>query len=140
MNYLDTNIIIYAIENDEKYGKSCKKILTDIQKNNLKACCSIIVLVEVINVLVKINKILKKENKEELNIRKNIDSILSLPIVWFDLNFFVIKKASEYDYKISGVDYIHISTMELNSIKKVLSADAELDKIETIKRIDPLKY
>ncbi|MBI2449559.1 PIN domain-containing protein [Candidatus Pacearchaeota archaeon] len=99
-----------------------------------------VILVETINVLTKINKILNHENKKELDIRNNIDAILSLPITWFDLNFLVIKKAAEYDYLISGVDYIHLASMELNSITKIISADEELDKIDFLKRTDPLEY
>lgn len=139
MIYIDTNVIIYAIENHPKYGEACKKILIDVESKKLKVCASMIVLVEIINVLTKINKILKKENKKELNITENIDAILSLPIIWFDLNFLIIKKAADYDYLISGVDYIHLASMELNSITKIISADEELDKIDIIKRIDPLK-
>lgn len=139
MKYLDTNIIVYALENHPKYGKSCKKILSNIESEKLKVCSSILVLVEFLNVLTKINKILKKENKKQLDIAKNVDAVLSLPIVWFDLNFFTIKRASSYDFSVSGVDYIHIATMELNDVKEVISADKELDKVDFIKRIDPLK-
>ncbi len=139
MMYLDTNIIIYAIENHPKYGNVCKKILLDIESGKLKVCSSILVLVEIINVLTKINKVLKKERKK-LNIKENIDAILSLPIVWLDLNFFIIKKASEYDYNVSGVDYVHIASMELNSVKKIISADEEISKVDFIKRVEPLKY
>ena len=140
MIYLDTNIIIYAIANDEKYGKSCKNILLDIESEKIEVCASTLVLVEVINVLKNINKILKKENKKELDIRKNIDSILSLPIIWFNLDFFIIKKAAEYKYNIVGVDYLHIASMEINSVTQIFSADEELDKVDFIKRIDPLNY
>ncbi len=139
MMYLDTNIIIYAIENHPKYGNACKKILLDIESSKLKVCSSILVLVEIINVLTKINKFLKKEGKE-LNIKENIDAILSLPIVWLDLNFFIIKKAAEYDYNVSGVDYVHIASMELNSVKKIISADEEISRVDFIKRVEPLKY
>jgi len=140
MKCLDTNIIIYAIGNEEKYGKACKKILLDIESGKLKIGSSIQVLVEIINVLTKINKTLKSEEKEELDIRKNIDAILSLPIIWFDLNFFIIRRAAEYNYNISGVDYIHIASMELNSIKTIISADKELNKVDIIQRVDPLNY
>ena len=30
MKYLDTNVIIYAIENNSKYGNKCKNILEQI--------------------------------------------------------------------------------------------------------------
>lgn len=140
MIYLDTNIIIYAIENHPKYEKKCKNILEDIESEKLKAGCSVLVLVEIINVLTKLNKVLKEKKERTLDTRKNIDAVLSLPIIWLDVNFAVIKKASDYDYNMPGADYVHIATMELNSIKKIISADADFDEAEFIDRIDPLEY
>ncbi len=140
MKYLDTNIIIYAITNDAKFGAACKQILLDLETGKLKACASVLVLAEIINVLSKINRMLENAGKAGLDIRKNIDAILSLPIVWFDLNFLTIKKAAEYKFRVSGIDYLHVATMELNSVKESLSGDKELDKVDFIRRIDPLKY
>ena len=87
---MKSNVISHAIENHPKYGKACKRILLDIESGKLKVCASMLVLVEVINVLTKINKILRGESKNELDIRSNIDAILSLSIVWFE--FFGGKK------------------------------------------------
>ena len=140
MIYVDTNVFIYAIENHPKYGEVCKKILLDIESEKVKASASVLVLVEIINVLTKINKILKGQGKKSLDIKENIDAILSFPVTWFDLDFLIIKKASEYTYNVTGVDYIHIATMEINSVTEIVSADDELDKIKFIRRIDPKKY
>jgi len=140
MIYIDTNIFIYAIENHPEYGEDCKRILLEVEKGKLKVCASILVLVEIINVLTKMNKIIEKRGRKPLDIRKNIDAILSLPIVWFDLTFLVIKRASEYTYSITGVDYVHIATMEINLVWEVISADKELDKIKFITRMDPKEY
>lgn len=140
MIYLDTNIIIYAIENHPRYGKVCTKILLDIQNEKLKCCSSMLLFIETINVLIKINKVLKERDEKQLDIRENIDAILSLPITWFDINFPIIRHASEYDYNVSGVDYIHIATMEVNGIRKIISADNEFDRVDIIKRVDPLEY
>ena len=140
MKYLDTNVLVYAIENHPKYGEACKNILLDIESEKLDVCSSILVLVEFLNVLTKINKVLKKQGKKLLDIRKNIDAVLSLPVVWFDLNFFLIKRAAEYDFNVSGVDFIHIASMELNLITDIISADKELDIVTIIRRIDPLNY
>jgi len=140
MIYLDTNVIIYAIENHPKYGKKCKHILEDVESEKLKVSCSFLVLIEMINVLTKINKELKERGEKILDIRKNIDAVLSLPIIWLDMNFAIIKRASEYDYNTSGVDYIHAATIELNSITKVISADGDFDEITFVKRLDPLEY
>jgi hypothetical protein len=48
--------------------------------------------------------ILEVAQKEKLNIRKNIDAVLSLPIKWIELDFAIIRRASEYQFKVSGID------------------------------------
>jgi len=138
--YIDTNIFIYAIENHPKYGKSCTRILSDIQQKSIEAASSILVLVELVNVLVKMNKILSDKGEKKLVIKDNIEAVLSLPIIWIDLEFLIIETASTFDYGINGVDYVHIASMEANSITQVLSADQELDRVKSIKRIDPGDY
>ncbi len=140
MKYIDTNIFIYAISNNEKYGSVCRKILLDIENGKLRVCASMLVLVEIINSLSKINKELKKINQKSLEIKQNINAILSYPITWFELEFFTIKKSTEYFFAIASTDYFHLATMELHSIKEIISADEELDKVDFIKRIDPLDY
>jgi|SRR3989344_2410359 len=140
MKYIDTNIFIYAIENHPSYGKVCKKILLDVQEGRLKTGASILVLVEIVKVLVKLNAELKKRKHKPLDLNANLDAVLSLPIMWFDLDFFTIRKATEYPYNITAQDYFHIATMELNSVKEVISADRDFDKALFIKRIDPSDY
>ncbi|MBE0512633.1 PIN domain-containing protein, partial [Candidatus Bathyarchaeota archaeon] len=103
-------------------------------------CASTMVLVEVINVLCKLNRILEEAQKEKLNIRKNIDAVLSLPIKWIELDFAIIRRASEYQFKVSGIDCVHVASMELNLVNEIISADEELNKIDFIKRIDPLTF
>lgn len=140
MYYVDTNIFVYAIENHPKYGKACKKILEDVESGKLKVSASVLVLVELINVIAKLNKILEKEKKRTLDLRDNIEAVLSLPIIWIDLDFLIIEKASEYSYEINGVDYVHIASMEINSINGIISADTDLDKVKTFQRVDALDY
>jgi len=140
VKYLGTNVIIYAIESHPKYGEKCKDILKAVEDAKLEVCASTLVLVEVINVLCKLNWILEEAQKEKLNIRKNIDAILSLPIKWIELDFAIIRRASEYEFKVSGIDYVHVTSMELNLVNEIISADEELNKIDFIKRIDPLTF
>ena len=135
MMYLDTNIFIYAIENHPEYGESCKKILSDVMDNKIAASCSMLVLAELLNVLVKIRKSITK-----IDVKRSIQAVLSMPITWLDMDFFIIENASEFNYKITGIDYIHLATMKVNGIAKVVSADGELDKADFIERIDPLEY
>lgn len=118
----------------ERSAKRFSRIL------KLKASAFVLVLVELINVLTKLNRILKKRGRRPLNIKENIQAVLSLPLVWIDLDILIIEKASEYTFEINGVDYIHVASMEVNSINEVLSADKDLDKVRTVRRIDPLEY
>lgn len=140
MKYLDTNIIIYAIENHPKYGEACKRILAEIESGKLRASCSILVLVELINVLKKLNQIPSKRDEKGLVIEDNIEAVLSLGITWIDLDFLIIERASTYSFDMSGIDYIHLASMEINSISEILSADSDFDDIPTVRRIDPLAY
>ncbi len=140
MIYLDTNVIVYAIENHPRYGASCKKILEDVQDGRLEAGCSVLVLVELINVLKKVNDFLKKHRKPTLNLADNVDAVMSLPLTWLDLDFLAIERASTYSYDVSGIDYVHISSMELGSITEIISADRELDRVKILARIDPVDY
>ncbi len=140
MIYVDTNVFVYAIENHPKYGKSCTGILKDVESGKLEASCSVLVLVELINVLKRINDYLSREGRGRLDIERNIEAVMSLPLVWIDLDFLVIEKASAYAFDVNGVDYVHVASMELNSIHEVLSADKGLEKVGILERIDPLDY
>ena len=140
MIYVDTNVFVYAIENHPRYGASCKKILEDLQEGRLEAACSVLVLVELINVLKKVNDVLSRERKSTPNLGANIEAVMSLPVTWLDLDFLVIERASSYSYDVGGIDYVHISSMELNSITEIISADRELDRIRILTRVDPVEY
>jgi len=140
LKYLDTNVIVYAIENHPRYGEGCKRILEDVESGKLRVSCSMLVLVELISVLKKLNGVLSKQGGKELVIEDNIEAVLSLPITWIDLDFLIIEKASAYSFNIGGVDYTHVASMEISSITEILSADRDFDKIPTMKRIDPLGY
>lgn len=140
MKYLDTNVIGYAIEGHPKYGRACGKILADIQAGRLKAACSILVLVELISVLRKVNRELERRRLPPLDIRANIDAVLSLPITWLELGVFLLKRAAEYQYNIHGADYVHLASLELHDIREIISADSDFDKAGFVKRIDPLEY
>lgn len=140
MIYIDTNVFVYAIENHPRFGRNCRRILEDIEGERLEASCSVLVLAELVNVLKKINDVISKQGKKVLNIERNIEAVMSLPVVWIDLDFLVIEKASTYKFDVNGIDYMHVASMELNSMNEILSADRELDKVNLIRRTDPLDY
>jgi predicted nucleic acid-binding protein len=140
MYYLDTNVLVYAVENHPLYGGRSQKILADVVKGRIAVYSSMQVLSEVISTLVKINRLQEREGGEKIDIPRKIELILALPINWIDVDFQVIKGAASYGYKISGSDYIHLASMELFSLNKIFSADREFDKVGFLARIDPLNY
>ncbi len=139
MIYVDTNVIVYAIENHPRFGSSCKKILQDVEGGVLEAGCSVLVLAELINVLKRLNDT-ELRGSRRLSIEKNVQALLSLPIVWLDMDLAVIERASTYSFDVNGVDFVHVATMEINSMTEILSADKDLDRVKTIQRTDPLDY
>lgn len=140
MKYLDTNILVYAIEQHPEYGRSCTHILRMIQNKKLTVGASTLVLLETVGVLRKLNGILKRKKHRPLDIHENISAILSLPIVWFDLNPVIIKRATRYDDSIQTNDLIHVVTAELNEMKEIISADTDFDRVDFLKRIDPKTF
>jgi predicted nucleic acid-binding protein len=118
----------------------CTKILSDLQEKKIQGACSVLVLVELINVLTKLNKIISDKGQNKLVIADNIAAVLSLPIIWIDLDISIIETASKYEYPINGVDYVHIASMNGNTIDEIFSVDRDLDKVKAIERIDPLDY
>ncbi len=140
MIYLDTNVFAYAIANDGKYGSPCKRILLAVEKGKLEAVCSMLVLVELQSVLRKFNKLRKREGHSPYDVPANVDAVLSYPITWLDIDFLTVKRAAEYAYNIAGPDCVHVASMELAGVSRIISADAEFDKAEIVRRTDPLDF
>jgi predicted nucleic acid-binding protein len=132
--YIDTNIWIYAITAHPKYGKKCKQILEKLEKGELKAAISVQVLSEVAGVL-----------HQQFGVKDTVEhivAIISYPLEVIDLTPDIVVRGAEYsrDYGILPYDGIHVATALNQMIKKILSADKELDKVPFIERVDPLDY
>lgn len=132
--YLDTNIWIYAITAHPKYGKKCKQILEKLEKGEFKAAISVQVLSEVAGVL-----------HQQFGVKDTVGhvvAIMSYPLEVIDLTPDIVVRGAEYsrDYGILPYDGIHVATALRQMVKKILSADKELDKVPFIERVDPLDY
>mgnify|MGYP001087336850 CR=1 FL=1 len=132
--YIDTNIWVYAILAHHKYGKRCGEILKELEVGQLKAVISTQVIAELAGVLYS-----------QYGVRDTtgyIDAVLSYPLDIYLVYPDTIRAACEYarSYRILPYDGIHIALAVEHGLKKVLSADKELDKIDFIERIDPLEY
>ena len=129
MIYLDANIFIYSLINDDKLGDKSRKILTKIAKRETNGFTSILTWDEVVYVLRKI-----------IGIDKSIDEgnkLLNFPnLIFLDSNKKTIEKAQKImeKYKIKPRDAIHIATALTNNIDKILSDDKDFDGIREIQR------
>lgn len=133
MIYIDTNVWIYAAIAHPRYGRRCKAILEWIEKGELKAIISAQVLSEVAGVLYQ-------QYREDPT--KHVVAVLSYPVKIVDVTPDIVLRAVEYsrDYGILPYDGIHVASAVSSLVTEVLSADKELDKVDIIKRIDPLRF
>jgi predicted nucleic acid-binding protein len=140
MIYFDTNVFINAVTKDRKYGKSCTKIMDDVEAGKVDAVCSRLVLVEFVNSLTHINRELRRHAREPFQVPALTNALISLVPNWYELNDQVVRRASARTEKMNPADYFHIATMEVAGIEKIVSADSDFDKVGWVKRIDPLKF
>lgn len=132
--YIDTNIWIYAMIAHPKYGEKCKEILKKIEAKTVEAAISTQVLGEVAGVLYSKYKV--KDTTSQLN------AILSYPINIYIVHPDTIRVAAEYarDYGITPYDGIHVALAAEYNVTDIISADKEFDKIDLIRRIDPIEF
>ncbi|MDH7477694.1 MAG: type II toxin-antitoxin system VapC family toxin [Candidatus Bathyarchaeota archaeon] len=132
--YIDSNIFFYAKILDRQYGRACAEILSKIEKGELKAATSTLVIVELANALSKYG--LADEVKDV------VDAIFSLNINILDVDSLDVRTAARvYDeFRISPYDCVHVAIMRKAGINEIISADKDFDKINWIKRRDPQKF
>ncbi|RLF22351.1 MAG: hypothetical protein DRN15_09335 [Thermoprotei archaeon] len=115
---------------DRVYGRPCVEIVRMIYTKALRAVISSIILLEVANALRKYRV---------PNIAERIKSILSLPLRVVDVTIDDILRAIELSErrKISPYDALHITIMDRERVRMIISADKDFDRIDWVTRIDP---
>jgi len=133
MIYVDSNVFIYAVVADEKTEKKTllsKKILLKIAQGSLKAATSSLTWDEFVWVIRRIfgSEVAIIEGKKFLRFP-------NLKILSVDEK--VIREAQKIveKYRIKPRDAIHVACALKNGIKKVISDDPDLDRVEEIERI-----
>lgn len=119
---------------DRQYGDACAEILSKIEKGELKAVTSTLVIIELANALRKYG--LADEVKDV------VDAIFSLNINVFEVDSLDVRTAARvYDeFRISPYDCVHVAIMRKAGIIDILSADKDFDKITWIRRLDPKNF
>ncbi|MDO9517743.1 MAG: type II toxin-antitoxin system VapC family toxin [Methanosarcinaceae archaeon] len=129
MNYLDSNLIIYAILDDTKIGNWSREVLERVQNAEIPGCTSFLTFDEV---YYKVNKI----KGTDIAI-KNLEAFLLMPNMRFiDVNDIIIWKSLELikEYMFLPRDAIHAATALIAGADTIISQDADFDNIKGLKR------
>jgi len=129
--FIDSNIFFYAKILDREYGESCAKILGRIDRGELKAATSTLVIIELANALRKYGL-----GKEAKNV---VDAIFSLDLQVYEIEQLDVRNALRLfdEFGISPYDCVHVAVMKRAGITQIISADKDFDKIAGIQRLDP---
>lgn len=135
MNFIDSNVIMYAAGRDHPLKKPAITILSKIHSGELKAVSSIEVLQEIIYRYWSIDEL-------EKGCQVFDDFIGLIPFVLeiksADL---ILAKTLILKYRrLTPRDSIHASVMKNNNISAIISADRHFDLIPGIKRKDIMEF
>ena len=129
MNYLDSNLVIYAILDGTGVGDWARGVMECVQNGVLPACTSFLTFDEV---FYKVKKV-----KGTGIAVKNLEAFLAIPNMRFiDVNGTVIWRALELirKYNIIPRDAIHAATAFVVGAETIFSQDNNFDGIKGLKR------
>lgn len=132
--FVDSNVFFYAKIFDRQYGSACAEILGKIEKGELEAATSTLVIVELANAL-------RKYGLED-EVKDVVDAVFSLDINVLEVDLLDVRVAARvYDeFRISPYDCVHAAVMKKADIANIISADKDFDKVTWIKRFDPRNF
>lgn len=135
MKGIDSNILVYALNKDLPEHKACNDLLKNIAEGNETVSIPAIVFMESFHALVHAYKFKESEVKERIEAILDSENINVLDITISTI--FLAFEIAE-DYKTGGRDSLIAASLLENNVKTIYSHDKDFDKIETIKRIDPI--
>ena len=126
--YIDANIFIFALCYDDENGERYRKLLKDVHEGKKIGVTSCLTVDEVWWYI--------KKTKSEL-FNEASAALLNLNIKFSEVSKSMLYKAREYmiRYNLKPRDAIHVSTMESQNIKEIMSTDEDFDKVPWIKRV-----
>ncbi len=129
--FIDSNVFFYAKVFDREYGDACARVLGKIEKGELEATTSTLVVVELANAL-------RKHGLSD-EVKDVVDAVFSLDIRVFEVDSLDVRTAARiYDeFRVSPYDCVHAAVMKKAGVDEIISADKDFDKIDWIRRRDP---
>ncbi|MBI2499613.1 type II toxin-antitoxin system VapC family toxin [Candidatus Woesearchaeota archaeon] len=125
--YVDANIFVYSIVNNENLGNKCRLILNAIQNSTIVGITSCLTFDEILWSIRKIDP----ESVIEAGV-----NILNLNLKFIEVNKTILYKTLEImkEFNLKPRDAIHAATMKVYNIKNLISEDLDFDKIPWLKR------
>ncbi len=115
--YIDTNIYVYAIIHHPVYGKYCAEILRDIDRGLYEVYGSILVAIELLGSLSRIDPSIA---------RRALEDYLALGINILGIDEDVIRLASIVNELVNiRYDSIHVALVLLNNVPVVITNDLD---------------
>ena len=134
MIYLDANIFLYALLNDDEKGESCRSLLIKVAKEE-DACTSLLTWDECVYIL-------KKKKSKEIAVSEG-ERLLIFPHLQFvHVDKIIIAKAQQImkSYNLEPRDAIHAASALNIHVRKIVSDDPDFDNIPELKRIKPNEH
>ncbi len=135
MRGIDSNILVYALNQDLPEHSPCKELLVNIIEDKEVVSIPSIVFMESFHALVFVYKFQVNEVKSRLIAlidSKNIN-VLDISTSSILLAFEIAEK-----YNTKGRDSLIAASLLENEIQEIYSHDMDFDNIKTLKRIDPI--
>ena len=137
MIMLDSNIIIYAYNRDAPERQYCLPIIRNAILGELDTALSVLSLFEVYHVLAqRIQRPLPESQVSQIV----LDLALSRNIRKFEIteSLFIEAITIAEEYSININDALLASTMRSIGSEEIYSHDSDFDKVEFIRRVDPI--
>ena len=135
MRGIDSNIIVYALNQDLPEHLKCKNLFLNIAKGIEPVAIPSIAFMESYHALVRAYKFPDSEVKSRM-----IAIIDSENINVLDISVSTILLAFKIaeEFKTGGRDSLIAASLLENNVKEIYSQDKDFEKIKLIKRIDPI--
>lgn len=132
--FLDSNIPMYWGGKPGKYRKACGVILEAVAREEVEGITNAEVLQEILYRFWHIRDIDKG-----LQIFDHFGVITTtvLPVTMEDV---ILARELTESFKIGPRDLLHVASMRNANITYIASADRDFDRLDLVKRVDPLEF
>lgn len=130
MTYLDANVFVYAVGNDDRKSKICIEIIKKLLRKEIKGETSLLTWDEFIHSV-------RKQYGGGVAVEEGKKFLKFPNLIFLEVDKNVISKAQELieKYNLKPRDAIHAASALINGINEIISDDSDFDNIKELRRI-----